>query len=161
LKGLAEFDEAAVPVWDDAHWLLGFVKDRHVPCPRCGYDLRNLTKPQCPECGEPLALKVGMDTPRFGLMVLAMAPGVFSGVAAVLLAFPLFRLRTSAPGKGPPTAMYVAEVFGVLSGLSTCGLYLLRKRYLGMSHRAQLVSAVGVWLVHILAFVLLVVVLSL
>ncbi len=39
--------------------LLDFVRDRDVACPRCGYNVRNLTKPVCPECEEPLVLKVG------------------------------------------------------------------------------------------------------
>ncbi len=34
---------------DDA-WLLNHFRDRHVPCPQCGYDLRNLAATRCPEC---------------------------------------------------------------------------------------------------------------
>ena len=144
--------KSGIPVWDDQQWLLGFVADRHVPCPRCAYDLRNLTTPQCPECGERLALRVGMATPRFGLLVLAMAPGVFSGVCATLLAFPLFRFR-NAGTNGPPTAMYVAEAFGLLSVAAACGLYVLRQRFLGKTKRTQILVAVTVWLLHVLMFV--------
>ncbi|MBX9737212.1 MAG: hypothetical protein K2X32_09830 [Phycisphaerales bacterium] len=35
---------------DDA-WLINHFRDRHVPCPQCGYDLRNLGTTRCPECG--------------------------------------------------------------------------------------------------------------
>lgn len=132
--------------------MLGFVAARHMPCPRCGYDLRDLTTPQCPECGERLALRVGAATPRFGLLVLAMAPGLFSSVCTVLLAVPLFAFR-HAKGAGPPTALYIAEVFGLLSGAFVIGLYKWRKKFLAFSRRAQIACVAALWGLHILALV--------
>jgi hypothetical protein len=40
------------------HILLAYLADRDVLCPVCRYNLRNLTSPICPECGETLALSV-------------------------------------------------------------------------------------------------------
>ena len=39
------------PSRTEAQRILTYVSDRHVLCARCGYNLRNLTKPRCPECG--------------------------------------------------------------------------------------------------------------
>lgn len=33
--------------------LLEYLAERDVPCPGCGYNLRNLTGALCPECGKP------------------------------------------------------------------------------------------------------------
>lgn len=32
-------------------WLLDQLRERDVPCPKCGYNLRGSTIEQCPECG--------------------------------------------------------------------------------------------------------------
>lgn len=39
----AEVRTAAAPDWDEI--------DEDIPCPRCGYNLRGLSTPRCPECG--------------------------------------------------------------------------------------------------------------
>src|SRR5687767_8462552 len=44
---------------DEVELLLAFVRDRDAHCPRCDYNLRNLTQPVCPECREELTLSVG------------------------------------------------------------------------------------------------------
>ena len=48
---------------DDDAALLDFVATRDMACPACGYNLRMLNKPSCPECGLPLKLTVGSDEP--------------------------------------------------------------------------------------------------
>src|SRR4051812_4802203 len=40
----------------DEQWLVEFVADRAVACRACGYTLRRLTSPRCPECGLSLRL---------------------------------------------------------------------------------------------------------
>lgn len=37
-----------------------FLADRDVPCPACGYNIRQLQKDTCPECGRPLRLTIGI-----------------------------------------------------------------------------------------------------
>ena len=54
--------------------LLEFVQGRDAECPGCGYNLRNLTKPVCPECREQLKLTVGLVKMRFGLFVITLVP---------------------------------------------------------------------------------------
>lgn len=40
------------PAGDCGELLLQFLDRRSVPCPRCGYDLRDLTRSVCPECAK-------------------------------------------------------------------------------------------------------------
>lgn len=70
--------------------VVAFLKGRSVPCPRCAYDLRDIPTATCPECAEPLVLKIGSPRTRFGWLVLAMVPGCFSGVAALFVMIPIF-----------------------------------------------------------------------
>jgi hypothetical protein len=66
---------------DHVAMLLAFVRDRDVNCPRCDYNLRNLTQPVCPECREALALKVGVQRIVLAWLLATLAPGIFCGIA--------------------------------------------------------------------------------
>ncbi len=62
------------PVKDETELLLRFVAHRDHACPKCGYNLRNLTQPVCPECGEELKLTVGRRRTNDTLFILTLAP---------------------------------------------------------------------------------------
>jgi hypothetical protein len=72
--------------------LLKFLADRDVPCPQCGYNLRNLVSDVCPECGERLALGVRMVEPRQAAMLAGLI-GLSSGAGlnGLLLIYGLIR----------------------------------------------------------------------
>lgn len=68
---------------DDAgpDMLQTFLTGRDVPCPGCGYNLRDLPGGRCPECGDDLVLQVGLLEPRqaagiAGLIALAAGAGL-------------------------------------------------------------------------------------
>lgn len=46
--------------------LRAFLSERDVACPSCGYNLRGLQSPVCPECNQALKLQVGLAEPRLG-----------------------------------------------------------------------------------------------
>lgn len=137
--------------------VVAFLAGRSAPCPRCGYDLRDIKRPECPECGEPLELQVGSTRVRFGWLVLAMAPGCFSGVAAVFVLIPIgatvFQNYNGVQALPWPVA--AADAFGFLSAGSVGLMYRHRHRILAWPTRRQGVFAAAVWTVHALVFVVL------
>jgi hypothetical protein len=138
--------------------VIAFLRGRSVPCPRCAYDLCDNGTARCPECGERLVLKLDSSQVRFGWLVLAMAPGCFSGVAAVFVLIPIAGsvLQGFAPGHGPPGPIVAADAFGFLSGLSVVLMYRHRHRILSWKQARQLAFAATVWAMHVLALGLLI-----
>lgn len=148
---------AALP--DPGAEVVAFLAGRCAPCPRCEYDLRDIPSAVCPECAEPLILKVGSPRARFGWFILAMAPGCFSGVAACFLAVPItISIVQAFPfNPGIPWPILGAEVFGLTSAGSVWLMYRHRQRILSRSTKRQALLAAAIWAVHIAAFVLLIV----
>lgn len=144
---------------DPAAEVIAFLEGRSYPCPRCGYDLRDIQSPRCPECAEPLVLQIGSTKPRFGWLVFAMAPGCFSGVAAFFVLVPvIFTItRPLPPGQPFPWPILAADVFGFCSAASVAFMYRHRRRIMSWVPRRQGFFAAGVWATHILMFVLLIV----
>lgn len=134
--------------------VVAYLAGRSAPCPRCGYDLRDIKSAHCPECGEPLVLKIGSPRARFGWLVLAMAPGCFSGVAAVFVMVPIAMTlgRHFPPGQGLPWPVVAADLFGFTSAATVWAMYRHRLRILSMTTRSQAMFAVGVWAVHVIMF---------
>jgi hypothetical protein len=150
-----ENDAATTRRVDDPHGdVVAFLRGRSAPCPRCAYDLRDIQAARCPECGEPLMLKIGPPRARFGWLVLAMAPGCFSGVAALFLMIPIAMTigRRFPPGQGMPWPGLAADVFGFLSAASVWVMYRHRHRIMAWTARRQGLFAGAVWGVHVLAF---------
>ena len=140
---------AAQPPADSDKLLFEFVRDRDAPCPRCGYNVRNLSTPTCPECREALSLSVGFRKPRFGWLLVTVTPGAFSGIAAALLLIPLM-ISVFLPG-GPPWPLWGVDAFGWLSGLAALVLVNYRYAFLRLPQAAQRVWAVMAWAIHIAA----------
>ena len=112
-----------------------FLRDRDVPCPLCGYDLRGLTIPRCPECGQPLKLGVGLAEPVLKTWIVMIVPLLAWGGVGFL--FWTIMLRV---GEWPRTRdgfqrvlivlLAVSPVFAVV-GLTT------RKKFLRMPIESQ------------------------
>lgn len=66
-----------------------FCRGRDVPCPACGYNLRNTPAATCPECGRALTLALSPLAPATGAWAVCIA-----GVAAPLG----FAASLAAPG---------------------------------------------------------------
>ena len=134
--------------------VIAFLAGRSFPCPRCMHDLRDVPTAACPECGETLVLTIGSARARFGWLVVAMAPGCFSGVAAVFVMLPIAMTigRSFPPGQGLPWPVVAADVFGFLSAASVGLMYRHRHAIMAWRVPRQATFAFGVWGVHILAF---------
>ncbi|CAN5765383.1 hypothetical protein BH11PLA1_BH11PLA1_03980 [soil metagenome] len=146
------------PVQGSEGEVLAFLQGRSVPCPRCGYDLCDISTARCPECAEPLVLMIGSPRARFGWLVLAMAPGCFSGVAAVFVMVPIVMTagRTFPPGQGMPWPIVVADGFGFFSAATVAVMYRHRHRFMAWTARRQGLFAGTVWGAHVSAFLLFV-----
>ncbi len=131
--------------------LLEFVHDRDVDCPRCGYNLRALTEPRCPECREPLRLQVGVARLKIGWFVVTIVPGAFSGICALILMLPIALIPMT--GGGPtPVELYYIDAFGWFSGLVAAAIFLARHRFVHLAVLWQIAWASVMWFVHLVAF---------
>lgn len=135
----------------DTELLRQFLHDRHAPCPRCGYDLRNLHQDSCPECAEPIALQVGPRRAYFGWLLFAMTPGLFSGIAAIVLKLPGMQFSRFSALLSVPTPMIPVFLFGAVSALASVLMYVHRDRWLRWPERRQVWAASAIWLVHLAA----------
>jgi hypothetical protein len=45
---------------DDCELLVEYLRTHSANCPRCGYDLRGIQDCKCPECGQHVAMRVGI-----------------------------------------------------------------------------------------------------
>ncbi len=121
------------PASDETELLLRFLADRDHTCPRCDYNVRNLTQPVCPECGEELKLTVGRRKINDALFILTLAPCIFSGISATFLSCVIaFQIRRGGP---PPLWSWLMVSFGLFSGL--CGLILFARRRAFMTSRSM------------------------
>lgn len=75
---------ASAPPEDEKELLIELLADRDVPCPRCEYNLRTLTTPRCPECGDELKLRLALVEPRIRAYVVTVA-GCCFGLGQSLL----------------------------------------------------------------------------
>lgn len=137
---------------DDA-MLLEFIRQRDAPCPLCGYNLRSLTRPYCPECRQHLRLTVGVSNLRLAPMLVAAAPGIFSGIAAGVLLVVGMVVLILAPGQfNAPWQPIALFSFGATSGAVAVALLRYRSRFLRLSPWLQWLIAAATWAAHITAF---------
>ncbi len=129
--------------------LVTFLRERDVPCPRCSYNLRNLTKPICPECQEPLVLKVGGRTYPIRWLLATVAPGICTGITAGVMAV-IFLIV------GPPPFLPLAAIltgwFFVTSAAVAGAIILWSRRFIRQPQPRQVMWAVLLWVIHLCAF---------
>ncbi len=87
---VAKSDEAVTP-GVPSPLLTQFLAEQDVPCPACGYSLRGLKGAACPECAQPLVLRVALAEPsswRYVAAMVALAVGMgFSGPVSILVSW--------------------------------------------------------------------------
>ena len=151
---MCEAGQAAPPT-DEA--LLGwFLHERDIACPRCGYNIRNLTHDHCPECREELALTVRTRGLRLGWFLLALAPCAYSGIIApIVLADLIYETRVLDRLVAWP--WWAAAGVGFISGAAALLLLRRREQFLRKPISAQRAMAIWNWIAHGLLFALLLV----
>lgn len=139
---------------DETELLLAFLCSRDAGCPRCGYNLRDLTRPVCPECEEPLKLSVGVYRFRFEWYLATIVPCVFSGLSAPFFTFVLVLTWVAQRGFAP-WFLWATAVFGFLSGGVGITLFFYRRQFLRLTNEKQRAWAIAMWFVHLLIFILI------
>ena len=144
-----------LPPEDEAR-LVDFLQDRDVSCPLCGYNLRNLTRAQCPECRKDLELTVSLHDVSLMWLLIAIVPGSFSGIAAFFLSIPIIGSLVFGGGI-PPWQVICVDAFGWMSAVAM--LVLVRRRYefLRLPLATQRSWAAIIWVIHVAVFVLFVI----
>ena len=133
---------------DEQAELLAFLRGRDVPCPSCRYNLRDLTRAECPECRQALVLGVGLRDPRIGWFLATLAPCLFSGMAAALLLVPM--VMVPATGGGPPPPFIIlTDIFGWMSGIVAVVLIVRRHAFMRQPPVQQAWWAVSTWMIHL------------
>jgi hypothetical protein len=135
--------------------LLEFLGAYDSPCPVCGYNLRGLKRPVCPECRQDLVLAVGVKRLRLFWLLATLAPGFFSGIAAFFV-FVMIVIHLVAIGS--TWAIIVAvDSFGWCSGIVAVVIAWRRTRFLAQPVARQRLCAILMWVVHVgaLAFFIL------
>ena len=99
--------------------LLQFLRGRDVPCPSCGYNLRDLTGDRCPECGQEITLRIQLAEPKLaamltGLIGLSTGAG-FNGLLLIYWAIIRFYVR---PGGMDSSFLWVIVVGFVVHGVA-------------------------------------------
>jgi uncharacterized paraquat-inducible protein A len=140
---------------EETRLLLEFLHDRDATCPACGYNLRNLSRPVCPECRQDLTLTVGARRIRFEWLIVAIAPGIFSGITAGLL-LGLSAFARLYDGTWPDWPFWALDAFGFASGAMSIFLFVSRYRFIRQRQSVQRAWALLIWAAHVLAFVALV-----
>jgi hypothetical protein len=132
-----------------------FLAERDVACPSCGYNLRGLREARCPECGEAIALRVGLVEPRQAAGIaglIGLAAG--AGMNGLLLGYAVIRV------------VFFRDIFGVdaflwlnLGGLIVEGgalmAWLRRWRNIRrLTPRTKIMLVAGCWALTLLNLLL-------
>ncbi|MHC5024153.1 MAG: hypothetical protein ACYTGG_09610 [Planctomycetota bacterium] len=124
--------------------LAGFLDDRDVPCPRCGYNLRGARSGRCPECGDRLTLQVGLVEPRLGAYVaLLVGASLGFGGGGLFGLVALFQAPSDWWSSAAGIALFTLTVVGAIALLL---VLVLRRRIRRRSHLTQWLLAAILWI---------------
>lgn len=124
--------ETSASAADGSALLLQYLRQTDVACPLCGYNLRGLTSPRCPECGNELRLSVGLREPvlRYWMM-LATVVCASAGIGLFFLLFAAFHGEFATfflTGRFETREAFVSVWYFALSLLAVPGVLFGRRR---------------------------------
>jgi hypothetical protein len=122
-----------------------FLAARDIPCPACGYNLRDLAIDHCPECGEALFLAVrGLHEPTGPALVRLLAAALPLGFNAIFTAIGVVGAAFSHSWR--PDDWLLVGMFGGLSVVFAGMLGRVQRtmpRFRGRARRNQWKRALG------------------
>lgn len=139
-----------LPSISDRDLLLLYVRDRDFPCPGCGYNLRALTSPACPECGQAVRISIGLVDVRMGPWVACLLGTSFpAGIGVfVLVVFAISTLYGRDPSfRYMPWQAILVFSYAIGSIPVTVVLIAGRRRFLRMPRPVQRWLGAMPWIV--------------
>jgi hypothetical protein len=136
-------NESPSPRTDD-QILIDWLRDRDVFCPLCNYNVRNLTSPRCPECGNKLRITIAIVDPYLKAWI-ALMVGVCAGAGiGILCLYAAFRGGL----EDAPAAIRATMIIEILMIPEAVLVLFFRKKFQRLSRPAQwLLASVGIGLV--------------
>ena len=135
---------------DDESMLFEWLRERDVECPLCRYNLRGLTAPRCPECGNGLRLSVALLDPYAKAWVTLAT--IACGSAGMGLFFLCIILRAGMP---PENLQDFSLLFFVLTIPAPIILLKTRRRFQRLERKIQWRIAVAAALPSTIAMIVL------
>lgn len=134
---------------DVISWLAG----RDVPCPLCGYNLRGLASPRCPECGQPLRLGVSLAEPFLkawvALLIALLLPAGFGLLMLFGIGYAIVRGAAVEIFTGlnrVPIGPLLVSLHLMACVPSAIAAIAGRRRFLRMGRSRQVALATTAWL---------------
>jgi len=137
--------------WTVEQQLLHYLAGRDVSCPVCGYNLRALTLPRCPECGQEVTLGVRLVEPYLQSWI-TMSAAILASAGLGLFIAGIALVTGEWPPMGNSLAQ-AAVVYFILA-IPLGGLALvMRRRLLRLPPIVQWLLATLAVLISLAAFV--------
>jgi hypothetical protein len=137
----------ATPTSDET-FLITWLFDRDAECPLCKYNLRGLTSPRCPECGEALQLGVSLVEPYLKAWIAVVAGLLLPAGVGVL--FLVAVLREGWP-PGAPFWGSVGLLYVICCIPLSIALLARRRYFLRLPRPTQQILAGVVWAALLIA----------
>ena len=147
---MPQLDSAGTATNRREELLLEFLREFDAPCPTCGYNVKGLNRPFCPECNQELKLTIGVSRLRLGWLFVAVLPGFFAGIAGFFLAVPTVAISVEDGVIVWPFAAFT--LFCWCSGLFAIVLaFRKRNRFIAQPRSRQRWIVLAIWLIHLIA----------
>jgi len=128
--------------------LATYLAGRDVPCPQCGYNLRDLPGDRCPECGDGLALRLGLAEPRQGMLIAGLVGlSAGAGLSGLLLGYIGIQMLRRYNGMGPDVWWFVSITGGglLVEGLAIAAWLRWWRQVRRLGRGARLTLMLGCW----------------
>ncbi len=151
----ATAEPAPAPAASPEAPLFAYLASHDAPCPICGYNLRQLTRDVCPECGQRFHLSIGATRPPFAaFLMFLMPPLMVGGASLVMLAILAVLFARHQLGRGMPKVVWVLIALGLLDLVLAYFLYRRRVWFLRRPRTQRYACVAASWLVQIAAIAL-------
>lgn len=149
-------DDERLPRDPSPQMLRAFLESHDAPCPVCGYNLRGVTLPICPECECPIELGIASNNAYLGAWLLALLAFAMPLSFDLLVGLMMLLSTVFSAGENAESVFLLVSLTTLtLTSVGMLWVLVARKRdWLRMARRRQWRIAwgmlLGVFVVHLL-----------